>query len=132
MQTVKNPVEVVAVKDETEQQAVPTAWRPVLTQVVSALKDGDYRLMARIPGVESPSHMAAEHIRDNVVAYGATLIHLPEESWESSVCMWQRTHWDVLVDLWTEEEGRSDLVLSTRVSEVPQGYAFQIYMVYVP
>lgn len=132
MQTVKTPAEVVAVKDETEQRAIPTAWRPVLKEIVSALKSGDYGLKVRIPGVESPPLETAEHIRNYIAAYGATLIDLPEECWNSSVCLWQRTHWDALVDLWTEEEGRSDLVLSTRISEVPQGYAFEIHMVYVP
>ena len=128
----KNPAEASAVKDETEQRAIPTAWRPVLRQVVSAFRSGDYALKAGIPGVEAPSPETAEHIRDCIDAYGATLIELSEESWESSVCMWQRTHWDAIIDLWTAEEGRSDLVLRARVSEGPRGYSFKIHMVHVP
>jgi len=132
MPPVKNSAEVVAVKDETEQQPVPTAWRTVLTQVVSALKNGDYGLTAGVPGVERPSMETAKHIRESIADYGTTLIELPEEAWESSVCMWYGTHWDALVDLWTEEEGRSDLVLSARISEEANGYSFKIYLVYVP
>jgi hypothetical protein len=129
---VKNPAEVVAAKDETAQQPISTAWRPVLTQVVSALKNGDYGLTADVPGVERPSIETAEHVRASIAAYGTTLVELPEETWESSVCMWYGTHWDALVDLWTEEEGRSDLVLSARIAEESNGYSYKIHTVYVP
>jgi hypothetical protein len=129
---VKNSDEVVAVKDETAQQPIPTAWRPVPTEVVSESKNGDYGLKAGVPRVERPSTETAEHIRGFIAGYGATLVELPEESWESSVCMWYGTHWDALIDLWTEEEGRSDLVLSARIMEESNGYSFKIYTVYVP
>lgn len=46
--------------------------------------------------------------------------------------MWYGTHWDVLVDLWTQEEGRSDLVLSAKITEVPAGFSIKVHMVYVP
>ena len=132
MPPVKNYAEVVAVKNEADQQAIPTAWRPVLTQVVSALKNGDYGLKVGVPGVGRISIETAEHIRESICAYGATLVELPEESWESSVCMWYGTHWDALIDLWTEGEGRSDLVLSARIAEETNGYSFHVHMVYVP
>jgi hypothetical protein len=129
---VKNPAEVMATKDENAQQPISTAWRPVLTQVVSALKNGDYRLDAGVSGVEPPSIETAEHIRVSITAYGAKLVELPEDSWKSSVCMWYGTHWDALVDLWTEEEGRSDLLLSVRIAEESNGYSYKVHMVYVP
>jgi hypothetical protein len=129
---VKNPAEVMATEDENAQQPISTAWRPVLTQVVSALKNGDFRLKAGVSGVEPPSIETAEHIRASIAAYGATLVELPEDSWSSSVCMWYGTHWDALVDLWTEEEGRSDLVLSVRIAEESSGYVYKVHMVYVP
>jgi len=37
-----------------------------------------------------------------------------------------------LVDLWTEQEGRSDLVLEAEVRESPAGFRFTLNMVYVP
>jgi hypothetical protein len=132
MPLVKNTAEVVAVKDEFEQHPIPTAWRPVLTQVISALKSSDYGIKAGVTGVERPSIETSERIQGSITAYGATLVELPEESWESSVCMWHGTHWDALIDLWTAEEGRSDLVLSIRISEKSNGYFFKIHMVYVP
>ena len=46
--------------------------------------------------------------------------------------MWYGTYWDAFVDLWTKEEGRSDLVLSARVTEVSDGISIKLHMVYVP
>ena len=59
-------------------------------------------------------------------------VALPEETWNSSVCMWYGDHWDVLVDLWTQEEGPSDLVLSATVSEKEMVFVFAIQLVHVP
>ena len=59
-------------------------------------------------------------------------MELPEETWDSSVCIWMGVRWDALIDLWTSSEGRSDLVLSLRVSEDGSGFKFDVYMVYVP
>lgn len=42
------------------------------------------------------------------------------------------TYWDVLVDVFTVEEGRSDLVLFARVFERGDGYRFEIASVHVP
>jgi hypothetical protein len=39
-------------------------------------------------------------------------------------------HWDALIDLWTEEEGSSDLVLQVHVSEVSGKPFVTVYMVY--
>ena len=51
---------------------------------------------------------------------------------ETSVAQWMGTHWEVLVDLWTAEEGPSDLVLGGTVVETSAGPRFTIDMVYVP
>jgi hypothetical protein len=124
--------EVVALKDESEQQPIPTAWRPVFREIVSAFVKHDYRLESGVSGVEPVSVDAAARIQNYVNKYGATLMPLPEETWDSSICMWHGDFWDALVDLWTREEGRSDLVLSARVREDKLGFAYQIQLVYVP
>jgi hypothetical protein len=41
-------------------------------------------------------------------------------------------HWEVIVDLWTKEEGQSDLVLSLMVTEAGAGHRFKVHLVYVP
>jgi hypothetical protein len=41
-------------------------------------------------------------------------------------------HWEVMIDLFTVEEGASDLVLALRVYEKGLSYSFDIQLVYVP
>ncbi|MCL6418119.1 DUF7668 domain-containing protein [Aestuariirhabdus haliotis] len=119
-------------KDEVQQRPVPSVWRDIFIKVVRSFVVGDYQLNAGIKTVLPVSKETAAQISDYIEDYGEQLIELPEETWNTSVCLWMGDHWDVLVDLWTEAEGRSDLVLSAQVMESDQGYRVQIYMVYVP
>lgn len=48
------------------------------------------------------------------------------------MCIWMDDHWDALIDLWTEEEGSSDLVLQVHVSEAHGQPVVTVHMVYVP
>jgi hypothetical protein len=65
--------------------------------------------------------------------YGdVTLIPLPEAAWDSSVALWYGDRWRCLVDLWTKEEGRSDLVLDADVFEHGSTYRFSLNAVYIP
>ena len=131
MISINSPTEILAKKDQF-QHAIPTVWRQVLRSIANAFAARDYGLATGLSGVEQVSPDTALHIRDSIHSYGATLVSLPDETWNSSVCMWYATHWDVLIDLWTLEEGRSDLVLNARVTETVNGYCFKIHMVYVP
>ena len=92
----------------------------------------DYPWSVGVPGVSPVPLETAEHIEKYIQNYGEELVELPEETWDSSVCIWMGDRWDALVDLWTSSEGRSDLVLSLRVSEAGSGFHFDVYMVYVP
>lgn len=78
------------------------------------------------------SEKTATQIRTYIQEYGAKLVSIPQESWATSVCIWMGDHWDALIDLWTEEEGSSDLVLQVHVSEVGSESLVTVYMVYVP
>jgi hypothetical protein len=124
--------EVLAVKDESHQLPIPSAWRPVIRQIVSAFVQRDYRLSSGVRAVAPVAVDTAAHIEKYIDNYGETLVELPEKTWESSVCIWQGKSWDALVDLWTRAEGRSDLVLSLRILEDHTDFQFQIHMVYVP
>lgn len=124
--------EVMAVKDEEAERPIPSAWRSVIREIVNAFVRHDYYLGAGIPGVAQISAETATQIRNYIQDYGATLIDLPDETWNSSVCIWMGTKWDALIDLWTISEGRSDLVLSLHVTEADGAFLFHIYMVYVP
>ena len=121
-----------AVKDENAAHPIAGSWRPMLRDVVRRFVAGDYELEAGVLGVEPVSSKTAEHVRSCIADYGATLVDLPPDSWQTSVAQWYGTHWDILVDLWTAEEGRSDLVLSGKVVETHAGPRFTVHMVYVP
>ncbi|MCC2525690.1 DUF7668 domain-containing protein [Vibrio coralliilyticus] len=123
--------EVLAVKDEV-QRPIPIVWRQTFCQIVSSFVDHDYLLNRSIEGVIPVAQDIADQIETYIKDYDENLVVLPEQTWDSSVCMWMETHWDVLIDLWTETEGLSDLVLQAKVFESQDGYKYQIEMVYVP
>lgn len=61
----------------------------------------------------------ADYMRDSIVDYGKTLIDVPQNSLEQAEVIFVPSRsdetiecWHVNVDLWTEEEGLSDLTLS--------------------
>jgi hypothetical protein len=120
-------------KDLNDEHPVATAWRPTFEAVVSAFVLGDFELSAGVRGVRPISLPDAESIRQSISDYGpVTLVELPEEAWLSSVAQWMGYRWEVLVDLWTAEEGRSDLVLDAYVYEIDEAFQFELNAVYVP
>lgn len=125
-------IETGVEKDEENERPIPDVWRSVFSSVVDAFVNKDYSLSCGVTGVSSISDETANHIKEYIADYGEELAQLPKETWESSICIWMGSHWDVLIDLWTVGEGRSDLVLGAQVSESVNGYSFDIGMVYVP
>ncbi|MEM7244426.1 MAG: hypothetical protein AAF533_03740 [Acidobacteriota bacterium] len=119
-------------KDDENERPIPGAWRPTFQAIVAAFVKGDYEMSVGVPGVEPLSPEKAQHVRDSIADYGETLVDLPDDTWKSSVTLWMGSHWDVLIDLWTESEGRSDLVLDCKVRETEDGYRYQVHLVYVP
>lgn len=123
---------VLVTKDSENEGPIPSAWRPTLKNIVDAFVRHDYHLTDGLAGVAAVSEETATQIRTYIQEYGATLVLLPQESWATSACIWTGDHWDALIDLWTEEEGNSDLVLQVHVSEVGGEFLVTVYMVYVP
>lgn len=119
-------------EENPSQQPIPLAWRQTFRDIVTAFVAGDYQLEAGITGVESISVETASQIQDYIQDYGATLVELPEDTWESSVCTWTGSHWYALIDLWTLEEGRSDLILEAHVAVSDSGLSVKLHLVYVP
>ncbi|WP_227496519.1 DUF7668 domain-containing protein [Massilia litorea] len=124
--------EVQVTKDPENEGPIPSAWRPTLQNIVDAFVRDDYCLADGLAGVAPVSEETATQIRTYIQEYGAKLVSLPQESWATSVRIWMGDHWDALIDLWTEEEGSSDLVLQVHVSEVDSEFLVTVYMVYVP
>ena len=114
------------------QQPVPLEWRSTLRQIADELARGNYGLEPGVANVEPMSASTTAQIKGYVERYPATLTSLPEAAWDSSVCIWGGSHWEVLVDLWTREEGPSDLVLHAQVHPVSGGFRFNVQSIYVP
>jgi hypothetical protein len=124
--------QVVAVeKDEDGAQRVPSVWRQTFAQMVEALRQRNFRLQG-LQEVAPVDDETADVIAYQIESYGGTLASLPELTWDTSVCQWQLTHWEVLVDLFTLEDGVADLVLHVMVYEDGSGYLFRPHLVYVP
>ncbi len=120
------------VKDIDEEHPIAVAWRHTLQEIVHALVEGDYGLSRGIASVAPVDEATAEQIRGYVSQYGETLIELPDETWSTSVAQWMGTHWDALVDLWTRQSGRSDMILAFSAFETREGFRFEIDSVHVP
>lgn len=123
--------QVSSVKDGVERP-IPTAWREALLEIVGAFVAGDFGLEKGVASVELVPVETALQIRDYLQDYDAMLIALPEATWRSSACVWYGDHWDALIDLWTKEEGSSDLVLHVRVADSNPGFIIRVLMIYVP
>ena len=124
--------EVLAIKDDSTELPIPTAWRQSFQDIVACFVESDFFLEAGVAGVAPVAPSTAEQIKASLQSYGNALVALPEETWESSVCMWYGDHWEALVDLWTHEEGRSDLVLHAHVVDSSSGAIISVHLVYVP
>ncbi len=122
----------VRVKDPETERPIPTAWRSTIKGVVDALARRDYHIESGVPGVAPVSHETAAQMERYIADYGEVLTELPDQSWDSSVCIWMGSSWDFLVDLWAESEGRSDLVLSGSVVEAGDGFLLHLHSVHVP
>lgn len=92
---------------------LPDAFREPIAEIVRRLAAGDYGGLAR-------DRVAPDSIGTWIEDYPATLIPLPIEAWQHSdfgaLDGTPHAYW-VTVDLWTREEGRSDLTLEATVHE---------------
>ena len=121
------------VKDASLEVPIPEVWRPTLKAVVESLARRDTVIGAALPSVDPVPADISQQCLQAVDNYGdVTLISPPDESWDTSVALWFGDHWQCLIDLWTEQEGRSDLVLDVDVFENGPGYRFRVNLVYVP
>ena len=92
-------------------------------RVVDSLVAGDHA------GLEG-NRMSAADLAGAIAAYGRQLITPPEAAFETIDAV--RVHdggierWSVRFDLWTAEEGRSDLTLEMTVKRAGSGYSVDV------
>jgi hypothetical protein len=97
--------------------SIPEKLRPALRSVVDALVTQNY---AALEADGRAGRVGAAGLEQAIARYGRRLVPLPEAAFEASMAYQhdaQRSHWAVDLDLWTAEEGRSDLTLSATVVE---------------
>lgn len=124
--------QILVEKNEEEELPIPHAWRPIFKSIVSAFVKQDYSLSSGVKNVNTVSKDTAKQIEEYIEEYGEDLIELPEETWDTSVYICYGDYWNVLIDLWTEEEGRSDLVIKAEVRQKNDEYVVEIRVVCVP
>lgn len=124
---------VETVPQDGMSHSVPEDWRAEFVDIAAALAEGDYTLSSIGDPVHEVDEATATRIRETIEKYGATLAPLPEEAWQYAEAMWRvGDEYDVIVDLWTEEDGRSDLVLAATVIGEDSHVEIEVKLVYVP
>ena len=119
-------------KDECDHSLIPTVWRETFVKIVNSFVEKDYQLIREVNHVVPLSVDEASEIEANICDYGEALICLPSDAWNTSVCQWMCGYWEVIIDLYTEGEGASDLILSAKVYEKDDFYLFEVQSVHVP
>ncbi len=125
-------IEFPVEKNEEEELPIPQVWRPIFKNIVNAFVNKDYNLSSGVNHVNPISDQIAEQIQEYIEEYGEELVDLPEETWDTSVYICYGDYWNVLIDLFTKNEGLSDLVLNAEVREKDNNYVVDIYLIYVP
>ena len=122
-------------------RTVPERLRPALAQVVDRLVAGDFEGLKR-DGIDPyPDSDLGVWIREYGRTPGsddpgrATLVSLPEETWQYAEVVFEDAgpprKWSVVVDLWTAEEGRSDLSMEADVIDGPAGLQVRVHDIHV-
>ena len=124
--------EIIVEKNEDNELPIPSIWRLKFKEIISAFVKEDYNLSSEIKNVTPVSVETAKQIKEYIEDYGEQLIELPNETWNSSTYIYYGNYWNVLIDLYTKEEGFSDLVLNAEIRENNNEYIIDIKLVYVP
>ena len=124
--------DVPVLYDEDTATPVPSVWRETLIKIIEAFQNNDLASINQIQGVQNIELEHLQEIAENITDYGEKLVSLPDETWNSSQAYWMGFCWDIILDLFSESEGRSDLILSIRIFETDGVFEYSIQDIYVP
>lgn len=119
-------------KNEEIEQPIPIEWRSVIVEIVEDIRNRDLRSKEAHDFEVKIDKTEALHVYQTIDYYGYSLSSLPEEAWHTATCRWMGIYWQILVDLFTEDEGLSDLVLFLNAYEKNDSLVFEICSVHVP
>lgn len=100
---------------------VPEFLVPHIRDIVRELAAGNYE---KLEADGRAGRLTAGQLREAIEHYGRTFVELPEEGLQYVWVYpqtWGENAWRVDVDLWTIEEGRSDLTLSMLMEKAGDG-----------
>lgn len=110
-----------------EEYAIPKKLIPALKDVVHELVVGNF---AKLEADGRAGRLSAEDLRQVLEDYGRTFVDLPDEAFEvggGAVPLANENEtWGVDLDLWTKEEGQSDLTLTMTVRDTDKGIVIEI------
>lgn len=126
------------VNDLPLQPPLPEEFKAVVIGLLTAIADGRYEAVAATIDPES-SHIDANGIAEEVVAFGKTVVRPPDDYFEQArICTGFRyrsdgtPEWHVDAPLWTAEEGSSDLEVRLNIRNESGRVVVQILNVRVP
>ncbi|WP_300672977.1 hypothetical protein [Soonwooa sp.] len=122
---------ILVEKNGEEQLPIPNIWRPIIKDIVKSFVNRDYKISSGLNNVNFVSDETAEQIREYIDDYGEELVDLPDETWNSSVYIYYGDYWEAIIDLFTKNEGLSDLILNLEIREQNNNYVIDIISVYV-
>lgn len=109
---------------------IPEHVKPLLARVVDLVAADDLEGLRRDPQIlladqDDPLYWVSDH--------PATVVPLPDEAWRfaKAIPRDDGRRWYVMVDLWTAEEGRSDLTLEAEVREHRDGLVIEVENIHV-
>ena len=110
-----------------EEFVIPKKLIPALKDVVHDLVVGNF---AKLEADGRAGRLTASELRQVLEDYGRTFIDLPDEAFEvgggAVPLANEEETWGVDLDLWTAEEGQSDLTLTMTVRNTDKGIVIEI------
>lgn len=99
---------------------LPPAIHLLLTSIVAAIVNRQFDALEVRGLLKRVSAMELQEALDD---YGGKFVEPPESAWRKVDVYVRERHleWSFDINLWTEEEGRSELVLQVQVNKTPSG-----------
>ena len=104
--------------------AIAATFRPAIRSIVYCLVTRQFHLLEEDGRI---GRLTKAELAEGIDEYGRTLTELPEQAWDFGDTFELQGNvnaWTVDVNLWTEEEGRSDLTLSLAIFKLGDGSIF--------
>lgn len=114
-----------------DDEPIPVRFRPLIAGVAARLAAGDYEGIVADGLVREGHHDFALFVRE----YPASLVPLPPEAWvteqANAIPLNDGSGWAFVIDLYTKEEGRSDLSMEGLLFDDDNGPRLLIHNIHV-